>query len=223
MGIRAGGGGVTRGGASGGVTGSLLLVKGEERLSNDVVVENLGASELRAHEPRDEESLANKVEGEVVEDRPESGGFNKVEETEDDPVSQPLLIVVLSRALQSLHAQVSGDGPSDQVGQGRGQAKEVEKDQKDESSGGGEDTVDLGDSGLFLGLVQDGVLGEVLVQPDSVLVGDSSTLLDVRVAQDLVLGLVGTGLDFGGLMLSGHGGRIRFVIRWSSFRYERFL
>jgi hypothetical protein len=42
-------------------------------------------------------------------------------------------------------------------------------------------------------------------------------LLDVRVAQDLVLGLVGTGLDFGGLMLSGHGGRIRFVIRWSSY------
>lgn len=57
----------------------------------------------------------------------------------------------------------------------------------------------------------------MLVQPDSVLVGNSSTLLDVRVAQDLVLGLVGTGLDFGGLMLSGHGGRIRFVIRWSFY------
>lgn len=55
----------------------------------------------------------------------------------------------------------------------------------------------------------------MLVQPDSVLVGNSGTLLDVRVAQNLVLGLVGTGLDFGGLMLSGHGGRIRFVIRWS--------
>lgn len=222
MGIRAGGGGVTRGGASGRVTGSLLLVKGEERLSDNVVVENLGASELRAHEPRDEEGLANEVEGEVVKNRPESGGFDKVEETEDDPVSQPLLIVVLSRALQSLHAQVSGDGPSDQVGQRRGQAEEVEKDQKDESSGGREDTVDLGDSGLFLGLVQDGVLREVLVQPDSVLVGNSSTLLDVRVAQDLVLGLVGTGLDFGGLMLSGHGGRIGFVIRWSLIRFGRF-
>jgi hypothetical protein len=43
MGIRAGGGGVTRGGASGRVTGSLLLVEGEERLSDDVVVEDLGA------------------------------------------------------------------------------------------------------------------------------------------------------------------------------------
>ena len=85
MGIRAGGGGVTRGGASGRVTGSLLLVEGEERLSDDVVVEDLGAligvgvrgqlrvqtqarregthSELRAHEPRDEEGLANEVEG----------------------------------------------------------------------------------------------------------------------------------------------------------------
>jgi hypothetical protein len=42
MGIRAGGGGVTRGRASGGVTGSLLLVEGEERLSDDVVVEDLG-------------------------------------------------------------------------------------------------------------------------------------------------------------------------------------
>lgn len=45
MGIRAGGGGVTRGGASGRVTGSLLLVKGEERLSDNVVVEDLGALE----------------------------------------------------------------------------------------------------------------------------------------------------------------------------------
>lgn len=87
------------------------------------------------------------------------------------PVSQPLLIVVLSRALQSLHAQVSGDGPSDQVGQGRGQAEEVEKDQKDESSGGGEDTVDLGDSGLFLGLVQDGVLRELWERPESEIAG----------------------------------------------------
>ena len=45
----------------------------------------------------------------------------------------------------------------------------------------------------------------VLVQPVGVLVGDSGTLLDVRVAQDLVGSLVGTGLDFGGLRLSGHG------------------
>lgn len=43
MGIRAGGGGVTRGGTSGRVTGSLLLVEGEERLSDNVVIEDLGA------------------------------------------------------------------------------------------------------------------------------------------------------------------------------------
>lgn len=50
----------------------------------------------------------------------------------------------------------------------------------------------------------------MLVQPVGVLVGNGSTLLDVRVAQDLVSGLVGTGLDLGGLgvgglVLSGHG------------------
>ena len=127
---------------------------------------------------------------EVVKDRPEGGRFDKVEETEDDlnisadqlssfilvsrktavphprgirahPVSQPLLVVVLIRRLQSLDAQVSGDGPSDQVGQGRSQAEQVEKDQKDESASEPEDTVDLGDLGLGFSLVEDGVLGEL--------------------------------------------------------------
>ena len=51
----------------------------------------------------------------------------------------------------------------------------------------------------------------VLVQPVGVLVGDGGTLLDVRVAQDLVGSLVGTGLDFGGLRLSGHGCSSFFV------------
>lgn len=44
----------------------------------------------------------------------------------------------------------------------------------------------------------------MLVQPDGVLVGGGDTLLNDRVALDLVGGLVGTSLDVGGLRLSGH-------------------
>lgn len=77
------------------------------------------------------------------------------------PVSQPLLIVVLSLTLQGLNAQVSGDGPSDQVGKGGSEAEEVEEDEEDEGTSESEDTVDFGDTGLGLGLVQDGVLREL--------------------------------------------------------------
>jgi len=180
------------------------VVQAEEGLSDNVVVKDLGTSERGAHEPEDEGGLGNKVEGEVVKNRPKGGGLDKVEETENDPVSQPLLVIILGGRLQSLDAQVSGDSPSDQVGQGGGQSEQVEKDQKDESASESENTVDLGDTGLGFDPVEDGVLCEVLVQPDGVLVGGGDTLLNDRVALDLVGGLVGTSLDVGGLRLSGH-------------------
>jgi len=124
---------------------------------------------------------------EVVKNRPKGGGLDKVEETENDlhrgqgkresvplatcmclkrapqthPVSQPLLVIILGGRLQSLDAQVSGDSPSDQVGQGRSQAEEVEEDEEDESASKSEDTVDLGDTGLGFDPVEDGVLSEL--------------------------------------------------------------
>lgn len=47
------------------------------------------------------------------------------------PVSQPLLVIVGRGALDSLDRQVSGQSPADEVGDGRGEAKHVEKDQYD--------------------------------------------------------------------------------------------
>jgi hypothetical protein len=94
-----------------------------------------------------------------------------------------LLVIVLAGALQSLNAQVSRDSPSNEVGQGRSQSEQVEEDQEDRSTSETENTVDLGDTGLSLDPVQDGVsrklmVGRVSVQPGySKLQNDTLTCL----------------------------------------------
>jgi len=48
----------------------------------------------------------------------------------DNPVAQPLSIVTLLRGLQSVTSQISRESPSDEVGDGLSETKEVEEDQE---------------------------------------------------------------------------------------------
>lgn len=196
--------GTGRSGVSSSGRGGSVVVNGKEDLSDDIVVQSLSSSERRAHEPEDEEGLGNEVEGEPIQNRPDGGALNEVEEPEDDPVSQPLLVVGLSGALEGLDTQVSGKNPTNQVGQGAGQSEEVEEDQEDGGGSETEDTVDFGNTSLSLDVVKDGVLTEGLVQLDKVVVTDSSTLLNERMVKDLVGGLVGTSLGVSGLGVGRH-------------------
>ena len=50
------------------------------------------------------------------------------------PVSEPLLVVVASWALDCLNREVSREGPSDQVGNGLSEAKHVEEDEDDRAA-----------------------------------------------------------------------------------------
>jgi hypothetical protein len=98
---------------------------------------------------------------EPIQNRPDGGALNKIEEPEDDPVSQPLLVVGLSRALESLDTEISGKNPTNQVGQGAGQSEEVEEDQENGGSSKTENTVNFGNTSLSLDVVEDGVLTEL--------------------------------------------------------------
>ena len=49
------------------------------------------------------------------------------------PVCEPLLVVVLSGRLDSLDGEVSGESPTDKIGDRGGEAEHVEEDQNDGS------------------------------------------------------------------------------------------
>lgn len=50
----------------------------------------------RELEPEDEDGLEREVPGKVVEDDAEGEGLEEVEEAEDDPVGQPLDVVIVA-------------------------------------------------------------------------------------------------------------------------------
>lgn len=70
-------------------------------------------------EPKDEQALERKVPGEVVQDGAEGEALEEVEEAEDDPVSEPLNVVVVAGALDGPDGEERGEGPAEQVRNGR--------------------------------------------------------------------------------------------------------
>lgn len=51
----------------------------------------------------------------------------------DNPVGQPLLVIVLAGRLQGPTRQECGKSPTDQVRDGRSQTEQVEEDEEDEA------------------------------------------------------------------------------------------
>jgi len=116
-------------------------------------------SESGELEPDNEGSLHGEIPGEVVEDHSESEGLNEVEETEHDPVGEPLNVVLRRRGLDRLEGEISGEEPANEVGHGLGERVEGKKE-----SGEGNDTNDsvgFRDLCLLLEAVQNRVLGEL--------------------------------------------------------------
>ena len=72
----------------------------------------------RKLEPEDEEGLEGIVEGEIVKDGSKGNGFKEIEEAKDDPVCQPLNVVLMAGRLDRLERQISWEEPSNQVGNG---------------------------------------------------------------------------------------------------------
>lgn len=54
--------------------------------------------------------------------------MNERSTTKTYPVSKPLLVVIGARRLDSLDGEVSGEGPTDKVGDGGSEAEHVEED-----------------------------------------------------------------------------------------------
>ena len=116
-------------------------------------------SESGELEPENEEGLEGKVPWEIVEENAESKGLDKVEETEDDPVSQPLNIILSSWGFKGLEGQVGGESPADEVRNGC--SERVEAVEKEEERDGANDDISLGHLGALLESLQGGVVVEL--------------------------------------------------------------
>jgi len=80
---------------------------GEDWL-DDVEVSHLCAAEGWELEPDDKEGLESKVPRDIVEDDTEGEGFEEVEEAKDDPVGEPLYVVMGRGRFNGLERQVGG-------------------------------------------------------------------------------------------------------------------
>jgi hypothetical protein len=163
------------------VTLCLLLCVGHD-WAQDVEVENAGTLGSGELEPEDEEGLEGIVEGEIVKDHSQGEGFKEIEEAENNPVGEPLDIVIVTGCLESLEREISWEEPSDEV-RGRG-SEGVDEDENRSDTDSTPDEEGLGDLSTLLKVVEDRVLGELFVEL-SVIVFSLRRRLDIsRVVLD---------------------------------------
>jgi len=84
---------VIRGG-SGGRGNSTVGDQVSNKRPEDSQVGSLGSAESRKLQPQDEKGLESEVPAEVIENEPKSQALDEVEETKDDPVGEPLNVVM---------------------------------------------------------------------------------------------------------------------------------
>jgi len=122
--------------------------------------DDLGTTESGKCQPQQEHKLEGEVEGEPVDDVDQA--LNHGEESENDPVSEPLGIVILLGGEEGIQGVVSGDDEAGEVGQEL--ASEVEDNEEEVESGEPNGGVDLGDRGLLLKVVEGGILRKLTVE-----------------------------------------------------------
>lgn len=110
-------------------------------------------------EPDDEDGLEGIVPGDVEEDETKGETLHEIEEAKDDPVCEPLDVVVGGRGLDCLEGEIGGEAPAYEVGDGCG--KGVEGVENEEEGDPAKDDVSLGDLGALLQGDEGGVLGEL--------------------------------------------------------------
>lgn len=134
--------------------------RGQERSENE-----LGTPEGREREPEEEDELEDKVKGEPVDDLDEA--LDHSEQSENDPISQPLSIILLVVAKQRTERVVGRNNEASKVG--KKLTAEVEDDEEEVKSSDTDDGVGLGNTSLLLKVVEGGVFGKLTVELTKVL------------------------------------------------------
>ena len=79
----------------------------------DTIKAKVTYAESRKLEVKDEEGLECKIPGEVVQHRPQREALGEVEETENDPVCQPLNVIIVTGSLKGLDGKIGGERPTE--------------------------------------------------------------------------------------------------------------
>ena len=132
----------------------------------DTIKAKVTYAESRKLEVKDEEGLECKIPGEVVQHRPQREALGEVEETENNPVCQPLDVIACAGGLEGLDGEVGREEPAEEVGD-RGR-EGVDRVQDKEQGNTSKEGVRLGHLRALLELREGGVLGELRKRDRSV-------------------------------------------------------
>lgn len=127
--------------------------------------DELSTAEGGQTQPQKEDKLEGEVKGEPVDNVHQR--LDDGEEGKNDPVSEPLGIIDLVSGEQGLQRVVARDDKARNVGQEL--ATQVEDDEKEVQGDETNDSVDLGNGGLLLKVVESRVLGKLLVELGDIL------------------------------------------------------
>lgn len=116
-------------------------------------------AESRELEPEDEDGLEGEIPGEVVEHETKGKGLCEVEEAEDDPVREPLDVVLSTWRFDGLEGKIGREGPADEIAHGRGEG--VDEEKKAEKSDTANGNIRLGHLCALLEGGEDWVLGKL--------------------------------------------------------------
>lgn len=147
----------------GGTAGEMTSEDGLEERRED----KLGAASLGKSHPQDEDKLKEIVEWEPVSSA--NSTLDDGEESEHNPVGQPLGIVNSSTGKERLDGVVSGDDKSGSVD--KEFSGNIEKHEEEVDTNNSEEGVDFGDGGLTLEVVKNGVFGELLINLSNLMLG----------------------------------------------------
>lgn len=111
-------------------------------------------------QPEDEHRLEGKVPWEVVKNHSECNALEEVEEPKNNPICEPLYVILVPGAFQRLEGEVARKGPSNEVRNRCGER--VDKVEKGEEKNSAADEIGFWNLSSLLECVQHWVLCELL-------------------------------------------------------------
>ena len=115
-------------------------------------------------EPDDEDGLEGEVPREVVQNHPEHEALSEIKQAKDDPICEPLDIILVSGALEGFEREECGKSPANEVGYGASEGVDkVEKSEEEETT---KSEISFRHLCPLFKLVQDGIFRELVVRHD---------------------------------------------------------
>jgi len=149
-------------GASGRGNGTRLGDEVAQNGPEEPKVHGLCAASSRKLEPNNENALKGEVPGDIVQEGADGDVFDEVQGTKDDPVGEPLDVIIGCGGLDCEEREVGGQSEADQVGDDAGEG--VDEVEEGKENNAADEDVSLGDLSALLQVEEDGIVSELFVE-----------------------------------------------------------